>query len=427
MPWASTITIQEGSEVRLSVRVLVAHNRYQSALPSGENEVVDLEIAALRHAGVQVIPYIRSSDEIAAMGARDRFLLPFMPLHSRRATADIVALLDQDRPDVVHLHNPYPLISLSIVRAAHSHGVPVVQTVHNHRHSCARGSYFRDGHPCFECRGKDLPWPSVQHGCYRDSRLQSVALASALFTHRQDQRAIDKYIALSPAIAESLYESGLVGPNQVVVRPNCVPDPGPATAPGNGLLFVGRLSKEKGVPLLLDAWERSGGPFGTLTIVGDGPERSLVEERAAARGSMVIYLGPQQRDGVDKALISCAALVVPSTAPEALPLVVLEAFSHGRPVLASRTGGLSSVINKAVGWLTAPDAEELANAMQEAVNTDVMALGRGARATYERNFAPNVVVAQQIAIYENVVADHLREHVERQVPNSPEPGDMAPG
>lgn len=386
------------------MKVLVAHNRYQSALPSGENEVVGAEIQDLGRAGVEVIPYIRSSDEIAGMGAKDRLLLPFMPLHSRRATAEVSALIERHRPDLVHLHNPYPLISLSIVRAAHSHGLPVVQTVHNHRHSCARGSYFRDGHPCFECRGKSLPWPAVQHGCYRDSRLQSIVLASALAAHRGDQRKIDKYIALSPPIAQSLFESGLVGPEQVVVRPNSVPDPGPATSPGTGLLFVGRLSREKGLPLLLDAWKQSGGPFGTLSIAGDGPERARVAAAAATPDSKVVYLGLRDRPGVDQAMRSCAAVVVPSTAPEALSLVVLEAFAHGRPVLATRSGGLVSIVDDTVGWLCESDVDDLAAALARAAGSDLGALGHAARAAYEHKYSPDVVMAQQMAIYEALLA-----------------------
>jgi glycosyltransferase involved in cell wall biosynthesis len=397
------------------VKVLVAHNRYQSTLPSGENEVVDLEIAALREAGVQVVPYIRSSDEIAQMGTKDRFLLPFMPLHSRRAMTEIVALLEEHRPDLVHLHNPYPLISLSLVRAAHEFGVPVVQTVHNHRHSCARGSYFRDGHPCFECRGKSLPWPSVQHGCYRDSRLQSVALASALASHRKDQRAMDKYIALSPSIAESLGESGLIRPEQVVIRPNSVPDPGPPTPPGDGLLFVGRLTREKGLPMLLQAWERADRPFGTLTVIGEGPERPRVE---AAAG--VVYLGSLQRAEVGQAMAGCAAVVVPSVASEALPLVVLEAFSYGRPVVATRTGGLPSIVDASCGWLSEPDSESLARTLRVAAGADRATLGSAARRKFESTFSPGVVVAQQIGIYEAVISHHRRASAGDLTPGSPD-------
>lgn len=425
-PGAAAALRSIAERYRRSVKVLVAHNRYQSAFPSGENEVVDAEIDQLRRAGVAVIPYIRSSDEIAYMGTKDRIFLPFMPMHSRRATAEVISLLEQHQPDLVHLHNPYPLISLSIVRAAHEHGVPVVQTVHNHRHSCARGSFFRDGHPCFECQGKALPWPAVQHGCYRDSRVQSVALATALYTHRQDQRDMDRYIALSPPIAESLHNSGLVRPDQVIIRPNSVPDPGPAIPPGKGLLFAGRLSREKGILLLLDAWQHSGRPFGTLTIAGDGPERAQVEASAAATDSGVAFLGPQDREGVNRAFKACAALVVPSTAPEALPLVVLEALSHARPVIASNIGGLVSVVDESVGWLTTPDIASLSATLNRAAASDLAQLGRTARAAYERTYTPGVVTAQQIAIYKAVVAAHrstVARHDTGPPRSSPSTGD----
>jgi glycosyltransferase involved in cell wall biosynthesis len=387
------------------VKVLVAHNRYRSALPSGENEVVDSEMLELARAGVEVIPYLRSSDEIAEMGPRGKILVPFMPLHARRATAEIDELLERHRPDLVHLHNPYPLISLSIVGAAHRHGIPIVQTVHNHRHSCPRGSYFRDGHSCFECRGKSVPWPAVQHGCYRDSRAQSIPMVTAFAVHRSDQRAVDKYIALSPAIAESLHQSGLVRPEQVVIRPNSVADPGPATPPGRGLLFAGRLSREKGVPILLEAWERSGKPFGTLTIVGDGPERARVEASAAVPGSLINYVGPQDRAGMNDAIRRCAAVVVPSTAPEALSLVVLEAFSHGRPVLATRVGGLVSVVNEKVGWLADPSSDALAVTLERASKCDLAEMARAARAAFDHSYSPRVVIAQQMAIYEQVLVE----------------------
>jgi glycosyltransferase involved in cell wall biosynthesis len=387
------------------VKVLVVHNRYQSTLPSGENEVVEAEMAELDRAGVEVIPYIRSSDEIALMSTNEKALLPVLPIHSRRATKDVARILEQERPDLLHLHNPYPLISLSIVRTAHAHGVPVVQTVHNHRHSCPRGSYFRDGHPCFECRGKSLPWPAIRHGCYRDSRLQSVPMATAFAVHRRDQRSIDRYIALTPSIAESLRDSGLVRPDQVVIRPNSVPDDGEPTAPQQGLLFVGRLSHEKGLPLLLEAWHRAGRPFGTLTVVGDGPERKSSLARAVDSDPSVIYLGALDREGVNDAMRSCAAVVVPSTAPEAMSLVVLEAFAHGRAVLASRVGGLVSVVGPSVGWLCEPQVEALTRALGQASQADLDSMGRAARDAWARSYSPQVVTAAQIKIYEQVLAE----------------------
>lgn len=390
------------------MKVLVAHNRYRSDVPSGENRVVDTEIAALAAVGVEVVPYLRSSDEIDAMSTAERLRLPLQPVHSRRATREVVQLIERHRPDLLHLHNPFPLISLSIVGAAHQQGLPIVQTVHNHRHSCMRGSYFRDGRPCYECRGKALPWPAVQHGCYRDSHVQSVPMAIAFRAHRRDQRDVDRYIALTDSVAASLLASGLVAPDRVTVRPNSVPDPGPVSPPRSGLVFVGRLTQEKGVPLLLEAWERAGAPFGTLTFVGDGPERAAVEAAAAA-GTGVRLLGQRSADQVATALVDAAALVVPSISPEGLPLVVLEALAHGRPVLATEGGGLTAAVDPSLGWLSAATAPALADTLQRASRADLGPLSAAARARYDQRFAPGIVMARQVEIYREVIAAH-RSH-----------------
>jgi glycosyltransferase involved in cell wall biosynthesis len=330
--------------------------------------------------------------------------VPLLPLHSRQAVADVEAMITAERPDVLHLHNPWPLISLSVVATAHRHGVPVVATVHNHRHSCMRGSYFRDGHECRLCEGRETPWPAVIHGCYRDSRLQSVPMMVAFRLHRKDQRAIDRYVALTQPIADSILRSGLVSADQVIVRPNSVPDPGPPTAPGRGLVFVGRLTPEKGVPLLLQAWEMAGQPFGTLTVVGDGPERALVEAAARKPDSGVVATGSLDADDVGAAMRSAAAVIAPSTSPEGMPLVVLEAFANGRPVIAVDGGGLADIVGPAVGWLAPPTPMGLAELLRTAAADGSSGRSASARAVYERRFAPSVVVAAQIEIYGDVMA-----------------------
>jgi glycosyltransferase involved in cell wall biosynthesis len=388
------------------MRVLVAHNRYRTALPSGENEVVDTEIAALRDLGVDVIPYLRSSDEIAQMGTVQRLWVPFQPMHAREAVSDVTRILASSRPDVLHLHNPFPLLSWSVAGAARKQGVPVVVTLHNHRHSCLRGTYSRDGRPCVLCRGKATPWPGVQHACYRDSRLQSIPMAAALRLHRRDQRAVDRYVALTQAGANSIIEAGLAVEGQVVVRPNTVADPGPASVPGTGLLFIGRLSAEKGVPLLLNAWTRGGAPFGTLTLVGDGPERSLAESHARRPGSGVEVAGQLHREGVSAAIRACAAVVLPSVSTEGMPLVLLEALSHGRPVIVTEGTGADEIVTDEIGWRCPPTEEALARCLAAAAAGDLASRGRMARADYEHRFSPPVVMTAQIEIYRDVIAQH---------------------
>ncbi len=124
---------------------------------------------------MEVIPFLRSSDEIGDLPLSQKALLPISPIYGRAAQQDLSRILDEYRPDVLHLHNPYPLLSPWVVRTAHRHGVPVVQTVHNYRQVCSSGLYFRDGHNCHDCRGKAFGWPAVEHKCYRGSAAQSAA------------------------------------------------------------------------------------------------------------------------------------------------------------------------------------------------------------------------------------------------------------
>ena len=253
------------------MKIVVAHNRYRSAAPSGENRIVDTEIAQLRAAGVEVVPFLRESDDIPRLPAGQKALLPMSPLWNPAAQRALARLLRQHQPDVLHLHNPYPLLSPQVVRTAHRHGVPVVHTVHNYRQVCASGIYFRDGGVCQDCRGRWLGTPAIRNRCYRGSAAQSAIMAVTLAAHRPTWRSVDRYIALTTGIAEHLrgYE---IPPERIVVKPNAIPDPGPPAPLGDGFLFAsGRLAPEKGLGLLLDAWQRHpDGTLGTLRIAGDG-------------------------------------------------------------------------------------------------------------------------------------------------------------
>ena len=204
--------------------MLVAHNRYSSAQPSGENTVVDNEIRQLTNAGVTVVTYLRSSDEIPALPLRQKAALPLSPVYAARAQQELAELLTRERPDVLHLHNPYPLLSPSVVGTAHKHGVKVVQTIHNYRHDCVNGLYFRDGHDCRDCHGKRWNGPGVLHACYRGSRAQSAVMAVALGVHQGTWRGVDRFIALTDAMAAYLRSIG-IRDEQIRVKPNAVADP----------------------------------------------------------------------------------------------------------------------------------------------------------------------------------------------------------
>ncbi|QLQ38468.1 glycosyltransferase family 4 protein [Micromonospora robiginosa] len=412
------------------MRIVVAHNRYREAQPSGENTIVDAEIAQLTAAGVEVLPFLRSSDEIPSMSKAAKALLPISPIWAPKAQHDLDRLLVEHRPDVLHLHNPYPLLSPWVVRTAHKRGVPVVQTVHNYRQVCSSGLYFRDGVICQECRGRALGVPAIVHRCYRDSRAQSALMATTLAVHRPTWRSVDRYIALTTAVADHLRDYGIPD-ERIVVKPNAVPDPGMPVPPGNGFLFMGRLSPEKGLDLLLSAWRRHPvGTLGPLRIAGDGELRPLAEAAAAERPD-VIYLGQLDRPGVRAALADSAVVLATSTWHDVLPTVIIEALAAGRPVLGTALGGIPYLVGAdsprepagtgpaevataapgeghvplpvgvqrgEAGWVVAPEVDALAAALPLA-SSEASTLAGAARSRYERTFHPDVITKRLIDIY----------------------------
>jgi glycosyltransferase involved in cell wall biosynthesis len=384
------------------VKVVVAHNRYREAMPSGENVIVDTEIAQLGAAGVEVLPFLRSSDSIGELPPAQKALLPLSPIYGRQAQQDLSALLDEHRPDVLHLHNPYPLLSPWVVRTAHAHGVPVVQTVHNYRQVCSSGLYFRDGHNCHDCRGKAFGWPAVAHKCYRGSAAQSALMATTLAVHRGTWKSVDRYIALTDKIAAHLRDYGIPD-DRIVVKPNGLPDPGEPAPLGDGFLYGARLSPEKGLALLLDAWRRHpDSALGPLRIAGDGELRPLAE-RAAAERADVTYLGPLDRAGMDAARRAAAVVVAVPTWDDVLPTVILEAMAAGRPVVGTNVGGIPYLLgvdrtSRTAGWAVEPDPDALA-AVLPIARAEAAAVAPAARERYLSAFHPDVLTRQLIGVY----------------------------
>ena len=382
------------------MKVVVAHNRYSSAQPSGENIIVDSEIEQLRSAGVTVLPFLRSSDEIGGLPAAQKALLPLSPVYNGASQRALRAVIAAERPDLLHLHNPYPLLSPWVVRTARRAGVPVVHTVHNYRQVCAPGLYFRDGHLCTECKGKAFGYPAIKYACYRDSRAQSAIIATTLAVHRGTWReGVNRYIALTGGIADHLRSYGIPD-DRISIKPNGIPDPGVAPGPGAGFLYAARLSPEKGLAVLAEGWRRHPvGSLGTLRITGDGPLRSVAEALASERDD-VEYLGPLDRAGTMAAIRAAACVVVASLWHDVLPTIVLEALAIGRPVLGTALGGIPYLVGDA-GWTVPATVDGLADGLAVAAR-DAPKLGATARRLYEEKFTPDVLTKRLIDIYHEV-------------------------
>src|SRR5215475_13999890 len=250
------------------MNILVAHNFYK--LAGGEDQCVAAEVALLRAHGHRVTQYSLTNDVIDGMG---HLQLAGRTIWSRSALCDMRRLIRAHRPQVVHFHNTFPLISPAAYYAAHGEGVPVVQTLHNFRLVCVNAVLFREGRPCEDCLGKMIPWAGVAHNCYRGSRAASAVVAAMLATHRflgTWHHAVDAYIALSEFSRRKFIEGGLPA-DKIAVKFNfAYPEPPIGDGSGGYAVYVGRLSPEKGVQTLLDAWQSLGGTV-PLKIAGDGP------------------------------------------------------------------------------------------------------------------------------------------------------------
>jgi glycosyltransferase involved in cell wall biosynthesis len=331
------------------MKVVVAHNRYVSAVPSGENMVVDADIAMLREAGVEVIPFIKDSDSLSSVGAKLKAATGPVWAPAVRELGD---LLDREKPDVLHLHNVYPLISPWAVRTAKARGVAVVQTMHNYRHQCVAGQHLREGKICEDCTPTGLGLAAVRHACYRGSRVQSAAMVTGRAVHRSTWKMVDRYFVLSPFMADRLAAMG-IDKARIVERPTSCPDPGPPLPPtGQRLLFVGRLEEAKGVPMLLEAWAASGAAERgwSLAFAGAGPLSNSVSEAANLDPSLR-HLGQLSKAQLVSEYERSVGVLIPSTWFEGFPVVLAEAASHGRAVIASDIGSLGAAA-AAAGALT---------------------------------------------------------------------------
>jgi glycosyltransferase involved in cell wall biosynthesis len=393
------------------LRALVVHNRYRSGQPSGEDNVVDAEVALLRSAGHEVGLFERRSDDIAAMSLPRKATVPLLVPWNPGARDELLARLIAERPDVVHVHNTFPLMSPAVLDACDRAGVPVVATLHNYLQVCPSGTLFRDGQPCTECVGR-FPLPSVRHGCYRGSRLATVPLTINLLANRRRWwSTVSRFFCISGAQRQTLVDSGMPG-DRLHVKYNFVTDAGVyRDGPGEHLLYLGRMTEEKGVRLLMEAWERlaaRGGARVPLVMAGAGP---LLDEVTAWGGGRddVRVVGLQDQAASRELVARSVAVVVPSTWQETFGLVVVEAMAAGVPSIVAGHGSLAELVADGETGLThvPRDAASLADRMAYALRAPGLSerLGRAARRRYEAEFTPAVGLRNLVAGYRAAMSD----------------------
>jgi glycosyltransferase involved in cell wall biosynthesis len=391
------------------MKILTVHNLYQRK--GGEDKVLASERQLLESRGHAVVHYGRDNDELKRRNGIGILVAAAETVWSSSSRAALLEILKTERPDVAHFHNTFPLISPSAYYACAEAGVAVVQTLHNYRLLCPGATFLRDGKVCESCLDRIVPWPGLLHGCYRDSYPATLAAAAMLSTHRAMgtwRNKVNLYIALTEFARKKFIEGGLPA-DRIVVKSNFVA--GRSVARGTGgdyVLWVGRLSEEKGIRVLLAALGILSFPV-PLKLAGDGP---LLEEAASEIGQrelkQVDVLGGVPPQDVTELMHGARFVVVPSLCFENFPLTIAEAFACGVPVVVSRIGSLAEIVEDGVtGLHFAPgDAADLAAKVEWAWThpQEMEKMGRAARREYEAKYTAERNYEQLMRIYETALA-----------------------
>lgn len=403
------------------MKILLVHNRYQER--GGEDSVAENEWELLKEKGHDVELAEVSNDSI--QGVLKKVKTAWSTPSSKTGYQWMADHLERFKPQVVHVHNFFPLLSPSIFDACEAQNIPTVLTLHNFRLTCSNGLLLRDGEPCELCVDGS-PYQSVVHGCYRGSRLASLPVARMISKHRSRgtwKTQVGRFIALSQFSKRVLVRSG-IPENKIQIKPNFLPTlraqrfirprrKRNSTPIG---LYVGRLSEEKGIRTALEAWSS---PPCRLRIVGSGP---LEYEVRSNHIWGIDYLGKQTPEQVALCMASADFLVVPSICYENFPMVVLEAFASGLPVIVSGHGGLSDLVkDRETGLHFKPgDPLSLREAILELLDDPVLwnRMSAAAHAQFHTHFTAEANYPILSEIYKTVIASGKSTGLDTPCPDS---------
>ena len=394
------------------MRVLLMHNSYQSG-SSGEYTVFVSEKALLESRGNEVILFERFNNDIKSFSPWQKASLFWKTTWSAESYRQVRQLIRRERPEIAHFHNILPLISPAAYYACQDEGVPVVQTLHNYRLVCPNGSLMRDGRICEECLHHRV-WRGIEYGCYRGSRLQTAAVANMVWLHQLRgtwERQVDIYIALTEFSRRKLIEGGLSA-DKIRIKPNFLWNPLKPSPDHDGYaIFIGRLSRGKGVHTMLSAWRKLRDI--PLKVFGDGPLRTELEEMAMKEHlSNVSFLGYQPWDRCMEYLSRAHFLIMPSEHYENFPCVIAEAYGCGRPVLASRVGPLPDLVRDGQTGILfeGGSSEDLVEKVQWMFQSKeaVEEMGQAARMELEEKYTPEHNYQQLMQIYQNAIVSSKR-------------------
>jgi len=388
------------------MKVLLIHDFYQQY--GGEDAAALAERRLLEEHGNEVTSYTRHNDEIKGYNLQDKIKFFSETIYSLRTKRELSSLVRTSRPDVAYIHNVFPLISPSVYHTLHSLKVPSLQVVHDFRFLCPQGQFYTNGHICERCKqGNYLN--AIRYRCHRDSYALSALYATSIGLSRLAGvlRKISGFICLTEFAKLKLLEAG-VSEDKLFIKPNFIDATQVSPCPGDGnyLVYLGRLSREKGLWTLVRAFEVLKEPL--LKIVGTGPLEAPLKAYVRERGiTNIEFVG--FKDGVEKwELLKGSLLAVfPSEWYETFGLVALEAYAAGKPVVASDIGGLPYIVrNGKSGMLFQPgSAADLAEKVRYLIErpAEIQAMGRYGRQLVESEYGPDRAYMTLMGIFGKVV------------------------
>jgi glycosyltransferase involved in cell wall biosynthesis len=384
------------------LKVLVVHSRYRSGDLSGENRVVADEVELLAGAGHDV-RLVTIDPDVDTLAGQVRSALAAS--WSRSSLHAIRETVRAERPEVIHFHNLFPAVSPAAIRLARSEGATVVLTLHNYRLLCLPATFLRAGIVCQQCAGRSLA-RGVIGRCYRGSLGASAALAAAIELHRflGTFDRVSRYIAVSEFVRARHIEAGFSA-DRISVKPNFAWSTAQRVGPGQGFVYVGRLSYEKGVDAVLPWW---GEVPETLTIVGEGPEEEALRATAPPN---VRFVGAVAPGAVADFIRESRAVLVPSRSFEGSPRIIAEAYAAGVPVVAAEIGSIPEFVVESRSGFVADLSSVGAwiEAVTALCDNDVSArLGAGAAAEWARRFSPGASLASLEEVYVRALSDAAR-------------------
>ncbi|WP_396597666.1 glycosyltransferase family 4 protein [Dokdonia sp. R86516] len=383
------------------MHIVQIHNRYKDI--GGEDIVVSREKLILQAAGHKVSQYIVNNNDINTLSRKLKTALSLPYSVSQKKL--IKAFLKDSSPDVVHVHNFLPVITPSIFYACKELHIPVIVTLHNYRILCSNGLLFRDGKPCEDCIKSKWGIPAIKNGCYQESKIATVfpVISNALHGHLETWSSyIDKVILLSEFSHEIFKKSHITfRDEQVIVKPNFTEDRGYLYDKENYMLFVGRLSDEKGIVNVIEACIKANK---RLKIAGTGPLHEVVENYSHLHNN-IEFVGNQDGEELSSLYKNAQALITASKMYETFGLVIIESFSFGTPVIAPSFGNGGQLVKDQYNGLhyTLDDIDNLVEAIEKTDYLDQETMRNNARETFLKNYTAQQNVLKLLDAYKSVL------------------------